>query len=142
MNHLRIFSAAIFSSYLYTGFAISSELVEKPFIDSELAVELAKAYLKSQFRKHPGRKLPGINWSAPYISVSYPVNGRYFVFVGFLSTQPNSGATIVFESCSTTPFLLPQHAGAQAEFMESYKYYDSLQIKETDMESICPEPYE
>lgn len=94
--------------------------------DRALAVDLAKVYLHAQFRAHPERELENLNWAYPYVSTSTTKDGRNLIFVGFRSGETNSGATIIFESYTTTSFLIPNSAGVQSNFIESYNFSGDL----------------
>lgn len=137
----RVFSFAF--SVVFSCNVAAEEMIDSVVFDKQEAVDLAKAYLRAQFRRFPDQEPNALEWSNNYISASRSPDGSEYVFVGFKVSGKNEGVTILFEICKTTPFLTPIHAGAQAEFLESFEYYGSLsKNKIGGPDSPCLEPYE
>ena len=134
----------VFAFFIIISFSVTAEeMIDSVVFDKQEAVDLAKAFLRAQFRRSPSLEPDAVDWDNSYNSASRSPDGSEFVFVGFKVSDKDMGVSILFEICKTTPFLTPIFAGVEAGFLESFEHYGSLSKDNAGgPDSPCPEPFE
>lgn len=112
-----------------------------PLYDRQLAVELARAYVRADFRKKPDMALPGVDYRHPVVVAAFAAKGRAYVFVSFSSTKPNWGAYVTFQVCKSTPSLVPADSGTVDNISslraDNAKVGPQVYVA---LDDVCPKP--
>ena len=82
----------------------------------QLAIDLAKAYIRWELRLESQPEVGEIDFRKPYIKATTDKAGRNFVFVGFPSSTTNWGAFATFQVCKSTPLLVPNESSTVNTF--------------------------
>ena len=107
--------------------------------DRQLAIELAKAYVRYELRLDRKNDVGEINFHRPFIKAATDSAGRNFVFVGFSSSKNTWGAYATFQVCESTPLLLPNDASTVKPFQAYWNDTDKVSPKVyVALPDICP----
>jgi hypothetical protein len=121
----------ISSSLLLLAFS-SVGLATPPFkYDQQLAIDLARAYVQSQFRQRPDNGNGRIGYDKPAIVAMVDSKGRHLVSVTFASAPGGTGAYAVLEQCEENGLLLGVDVGT----------VDNLENYRRDMKSVNSKTY-
>lgn len=104
--------------------------------NKELAIDLAKAYIRWELRIKHQPELGEIDFSHPFVHSATDRAGRNFVFVAFPSSTSSWGAFATFQACQSTPLLVPNEASTVNTFQA---YWDATKAINSEVFVALPD---
>jgi len=104
--------------------------------DKELAIDLAKAYIRWELRIENQPEVGEIDFNKPFIHSATDSGGRKFVFVAFPSSTSSWGAFATFQACQSTALLVPNEASTVNTFKA---YWDATKTVNSEVFVALPD---
>ncbi|MCE9551504.1 MAG: hypothetical protein K8R50_11015 [Betaproteobacteria bacterium] len=112
----------------------------EPFLyDSQLAVDLATAYVRSHFRERPDHVVPGLSFESPVVMDAVAKGKRKHVFVSFSSSEKPAGAFIMLEHCEENGLLVVAESGTVSNVARYRKRMSEINAQTlVEAPRVCP----
>jgi alpha/beta superfamily hydrolase len=112
----------------------------EPFLyDSQLAVDLATAYVRAHFRKRPEHAVPSLSFEAPVVTAAVAKGKRKLVFVSFSSREKPAGAFVMLEYCEENGLLVAAESGTVSNVARYRKRMSEINDHDfVEAPRVCP----